>query len=223
MKKQTKHYWMLCALCFLSAFLFTLCDARRQNEALASRISPDILRFHVLANSNSPRDQSLKLAVKTLVVCFVSDHLGNLSNKEETAHWLMEHKDEIESLARAYLLSQNAPSEVRLTLSRDYFPTKSYGDLVFPCGVYDAARLTIGKGSGRNWWCVLYPPLCYTDAIHAVVPESSKELLQELLASDDYEALIREASEKPRVTIRLRLPELLNSLFSGSDEPLPAP
>lgn len=212
-----KYRISLCisALCFLTAFLIALSARQQGSEALASRIAPEILRFHILANSDSDEDQQLKMEVKGLVIDYVNENLGENATKETTAAWLTDHSEAIEDMAHRYLLSRGKDYPVSLMLTRDYFPTKAYGDMVFPCGTYDAARITIGSGNGHNWWCVLYPPLCYTDSMNAVVPEHSKETLKQLIPEDDYEALLPEsertarAPEKPRVRIRFRLPELL--------------
>ena len=83
---------------------------------------------------------------------------------------------------RSYAASElGIPLDVKLSVSRTFFPTKSYGDLTFPQGMYDAVEIRLGAGRGRNWWCVLYPELCFPDLTHAVVPEESKEKLTELL------------------------------------------
>ena len=159
-----KYRISLCisALCFLTAFLIALSARQQGSEALASRIAPEILRFHILANSDSDEDQQLKMEVKGLVIDYVNENLGENATKETTAAWLTDHSEAIEDMAHRYLLSRGKDYPVSLMLTRDYFPTKAYGDMVFPCGTYDAARITIGSGNGHNWWCVLYPPLCYT-------------------------------------------------------------
>lgn len=214
----------VCALCFFTAFLIAMSARQQGNEALAARIAPEILRFHILANSDSDEDQQLKMEVKGLVINYVNENLGGNATKEKTAGWLMEHKDGIEEMARTYILSQGKDYPVKLELARDYFPTKAYGDMVFPCGTYDAARITIGSGRGHNWWCVLYPPLCYTDSMNAVVPERSKETLKSLIPDEDYEALLPEKertdhnSGKPRVQVRFRLAELLGLGRDAGDQ-----
>lgn len=189
-----KYRFSLCisALCFLTAFLIALTVRQQGNEALATRIAPEILRFHILANSDSSADQQLKMEVKGLVIDYVNENLGSSATKNETVAWLMDHKPDIETMAADYIRSQGKDYPVTLALTKDYFPTKAYGDMVFPCGTYDAARITIGSGSGHNWWCVLYPPLCYVDSMNAVVPESSKQTLKTLIPDDDYQALLPE-------------------------------
>ena len=178
------------ALCFLMAFLLLLTIRARSQEALASRIAPNILRFHVLAESNRAEDQELKIGVKNLILAYVHSQAPAAADKETLSQWLMENQEKIETLSEEWLKSQGCSVPVHLELARDYFPSKSYGDMVFPCGFYDAARITIGQGEGRNWWCVLYPSLCFVDSVHAVVPASSRRELSSVLDEKDYAALL---------------------------------
>ncbi len=207
-----KYKISLCvsAACFLTVLLLSLSVRQAGQEAMAGRLSPDILRFHILANSDSPADQALKLEVRDLIIDRISCGLGNQAGKDETKAWLLENKEALEAAAHEYLLARGVDQPVRLTLTQDYFPTKAYGDLVFPCGTYEAARITIGEGKGHNWWCVLYPPLCYADAMHAVVPETSKNTLKGLVDETDYETLLpRTLEEKPEIKVRFWLWDML--------------
>ena len=95
----------------------------------------------------------------------------------------------------------------QLDIVSDYFPQKAYGDMVFPCGTYDAVRVTIGNGKGHNWWCVLYPSLCFVDPVSAVVPDSSKEQLESALEHEDYLRL-QKPEHKLRPKGRFKLAEL---------------
>ena len=213
-----KYKISLCisALCFFTAFLILMASRTTGEEALASRIAPEILRFHVLAESDSARDQNLKLGVKGLVLDYIHGQVPEDADKEQLEQWIEGNKTSIETMAQDWLADQGASYPVKLELTRDYFPTKAYGDMVFPCGTYDAIRITIGSGKGHNWWCVLYPSLCYTDAIHAVVPDSSKKTLSSLLAEDDYDALLspldrtKQPQQKPEVHVRFRLMDLFH-------------
>lgn len=221
-----KYKISLCisALCFFTAFLIFMASRTTGEEALASRIAPEILRFHVLAESDSARDQNLKLGVKGLVLDYIHGQVPEDADKEQLEQWIEGNKTSIETMAQDWLADQGASYPVKLELTRDYFPTKAYGDMVFPCGTYDAARITIGSGRGHNWWCVLYPPLCYTDSMNAVVPERSKETLKSLIPDEDYEALLPEKertdhnSGKPRVQVRFRLAELLGLGRDAGDQ-----
>ena len=87
-------------------------------------------------------------------------------------------------------------------MTKAYFPTKAYGDLVLPCGTYDTVQVQLGQARGRNWWCVLYPRLCYVDATHSILPESSRQELKLLLSDEDYTKLL---DDPARIHIRLKL------------------
>ena len=209
-----KYKISLCisALCFLTAFLITLAGRTTGEEALASRIAPEILRFHILAESDSAQDQALKLGLKGLVLDYVHSQVPDSSGKEELITWLENNKTSIETMSEEWLSDQGSDYPVTLEVTQDYFPTKAYGDMVFPCGTYDAVRITIGSGKGHNWWCVLYPSLCYTDSIRAVVPDSSKQTLACLLDEDDYRSLLAQKDKdgkKPEVRVRFRFLDLL--------------
>ena len=113
---------------------------------------------------------------------------------------------------RSYAASElGIPLDVKLSVSRTFFPTKSYGDLTFPQGMYDAVEIRLGAGRGRNWWCVLYPELCFPDLTHAVVPEESKEKLTELLGKETYAQLLE--SQNARLNIQPGILKLLKSLL----------
>ena len=188
----------------------SLCRSSSCREA--SRIAPEILRFHILAESDSAQDQALKLGLKGLVLDYVHSQVPDSSGKEELITWLENNKTSIETMSEEWLSDQGSDHPVTLEVTQDYFPTKAYGDMVFPCGTYDAVRITIGSGKGHNWWCVLYPSLCYTDSIRAVVPDSSKQTLACLLDEDDYRSLLAQKDKdgkKTEVRVRFRFLDLL--------------
>ena len=120
-----------------------------------------MVRFHVLANSDSEEDQTLKLAVRDRVLQEYGDLLEACTSKEETLAALKNAQQEISETAEAEVLAQGYAYPVRVSLVREEFPFKKYGDLIFPAGVYDALRIEIGEAKGKNWWCVLYPQMCY--------------------------------------------------------------
>lgn len=195
------------AVLFLTLFLTALTWRTRLQEDLASRISPQILRFHVLADSNRSRDQSLKLGVRDQILSYINGNVPQEFTKSQLVQWISGHSSQIEALSEDWLADQGYPEEVSLQLTRDYFPTKTYGDMVFPCGTYDALRVTIGAGAGRNWWCVLYPSLCLTSPTSARIPHTSQKTLKTLLDQEDYQAL--ESGKKPEIHIKSRLLEAL--------------
>lgn len=193
--------------CFLLGFLLLQGQLQNQREELADRLAPSILRFHVLAESDSPKDQQVKLEIRSLVLDFLRDRLPDSSGKEETIACLVQCQEEIETLADNYLKSRGFDYQAKLKLTRCYFPTRCYGPYVFPCGYYDAARITLGKGNGHNWWCVLYPRFCFVEEACSEVPEKSAQILRQELKEDDFLAL---KNNRPDLKIRFLLPELLS-------------
>ncbi len=127
-----------------------------QNRALAD----SVLRFHVLANSDSPEDQNLKLEVKDHIIKYMAAEFSQTKDVNE-AHRMTEEKLlDIQKEAETIIGKAGYDYPVEVVLGTFEFPTKSYGNLVFPQGDYSALRIIIGEGAGKNWWCVLFPPLC---------------------------------------------------------------
>lgn len=218
------------SLVLLVSVPLSLNRAREAEEALSGELAPQILRFHVLANSDSDEDQALKLQVKQLLIDTMYEDLNNENlSKDELISYVNENKDELEETAETFmhLKGYDYPADIRI--EQCYFPTKVYGDVTFPCGTYDAVRVLIGDGDGKNWWCVLYPPLCFSSASVAEVPDSSKQELKNLLSDHDYRDLMRhrcvvfgetkqdnkktqtETSPEVTVRVRFRIAELFSS------------
>lgn len=192
-------YFFPAISCLLLASLLTFTKLRTDSEALASRIAPEILRLHVLANSDSASDQAEKLEVKSLLLEYLQNHLSADASKEETCAYVLKNADVIEKAAEAYLSENGSPYPVQIELAQDYFPAKTYGNMTFPCGTYDALRVTIGSGNGHNWWCVVYPQLCFVDAACAELPARSEELLECSIKKDDYLALL---DNRPQISFK---------------------
>lgn len=194
----------------LLAFTLSLVHLGSPDLKLAGRLRKQVLRFHVIADSNQKTDQDLKLEVRSFLLDRISQGLaeesGSSRSKESTASYVRLHKNELEQDANEFIRNNGFSYEAEIEVGVSHFPTKTYGDMLFPAGDYDAVRVVLGKGKGRNWWCVLYPSLCLTDSSAKTVPESSKKELAEHMAPDDYETIF---NEPPKVEIRFRLLELL--------------
>lgn len=159
-------------------------DAKMQKTQ--QELAKEVLRFHILANSDSKEDQELKMQVKEEVLKFMKRELPKSHSVDETKEWASSHLKEIEDLAKEMIVQRGYDYPVHAEVTTCEFPDKTYGDVTFPAGEYEALRIEIGKAGGHNWWCVLYPNLCFVDATNAVVPEEGKEELQEVLTDDEY-------------------------------------
>ena len=126
-------------------------------------IKDKLIRFHVIANSDTDEDQNLKLKVRDKVVEALSEKLSNVNSLEEAENVLKENIDYVNEIAKEVIEENNYTYEVNTMLSYENFPDKVYGDYVFPQGNYEAFRVIIGEGKGQNWWCVMFPSLCFVD------------------------------------------------------------
>lgn len=187
------NQFSLSILCFFICFLLAMSGIRARDEALAADIAPKILRFHVLANSDSARDQALKLYIKDLLLEKIRDDAAvkQIAGKEELKAYILSESSTLEADAEDFIHSFGYDYGVRVGIETCRFPVRTYGDMTFPAGMYEAVRVTIGNGAGHNFWCVLYPSLCYTDSIHASMSEKSKETLKDLIPEDDFQALLK--------------------------------
>lgn len=198
--------WQLClgiGMGFLLlALLFSQGQIQKQREALAGRLAPSVLRFHILADSDRKEDQQVKLEIRSLILDYLEKHLPPDTDKKKTIDCLMENREEIVTAANAYLKEHGFDYQASLQLTNCYFPSRIYGPYVFPCGYYDAARITLGRGGGHNWWCILYPRFCFVDAACQTIPEESQKKLHQELKQDDYLAL---KDNRPEIEIRFWL------------------
>lgn len=123
-------------------------------------LNKSVLRLHVVANSDSPADQALKLAVKDHIVTQMSEEFRSVDSAQEARRIAISKKAEIKQEAESLVTSRGYDYPVEVYVGQFDFPTKNYGNLVFPQGRYEAVRVVLGEGEGKNWWCVLFPPLC---------------------------------------------------------------
>lgn len=171
----------------LAATVLTGVFAEKRVHDMQKNMAQEVFRFHVLANSDSKYDQELKMKVKENVIAYMKKQMPESGNVEQTREWVVTHLDEIENVSKTTLRAEKCEDGVTAEVSQSYFPNKIYGDIMFPKGNYEALRIKIGKAEGQNWWCVLYPNLCFLDAVHAVVPEEGKNELKNVLAEEEYE------------------------------------
>ena len=184
-----KNERKILALSLISGILITVVAAlytKNYSEKIISGISSQVIRFHVLANSDSPNDQALKLMVKDRVLEEYSPMLNASSSIGETRRLIEANLTGIEELAQEIIKAQGYDYRVKASLGPSNFPTKQYGDITLPAGGYEALRVEIGEGKGQNWWCVMFPPLCYVDIAKSEIDPATKESLQNILTDEEY-------------------------------------
>ncbi|MDR3541939.1 MAG: stage II sporulation protein R [Desulfosporosinus sp.] len=144
------------------------CNINKSSNELALAPTPDqLIRFHVLANSDSEQDQALKRAVRDAILREVSPRLAVSQSLDKSRQIIKKVRPEMEEIGRSVVKAWGKDYAVHTEYGHFSFPTKSYGSLILPAGDYEALRVVIGAGQGSNWWCVLFPPLCFIDIDHA--------------------------------------------------------
>ena len=198
---------MVIILSFLIFLYSTIC-AFSYAQNTATNISDSVFRLHVLANSDSKEDQDLKYKVRDNLLSYMNEICSNCKTKQEAICIVEENKETFKQIALDTIKNEGYSYSVDIEIGNFEFPTKNYGDVSLPAGFYDALRVKIGEAKGQNWWCVMFPPLCFVDISSGVVPDESKELLENELSDEEF-ALISDSSNSG-IQFKFKLLEFFN-------------
>jgi len=171
-------------------------------------IAKSFVRLHVIANSNSQSDQDLKLKVRDSIVEHLKDKLKEANSTEETKSIIKKELESIAKAAQEEIFANDYNYAVTVSLGNYRFPTRSYEGAMLPAGNYDALRIIIGEGMGENWWCVLYPQLCFTSSQSGTLPEESRQKLKNVLTEDEFNIIAGAKDGSMPVKIKFRLLEI---------------
>ena len=211
MKKKLIFIFTLIILIFIYVFLLSI----NYVKAVSCNLSDSVLRLHIIANSNSTDDQNLKLKVRDNIIKYMNTLTSDCSNKSDVISKVSNNLDKFKEIAINTIKGNGYNYNVNLEIGNFYFPTKSYGDISFPSGYYDALKIEIGEAVGQNWWCVLFPPLCFVNSTTGIVPDESKEELKESVNSEGYKIISEgntNESNEPDIKIKFKLIEFFNNL-----------
>ena len=199
-------------------FIYVIFCAQSYSNAVSSNISTAVFRLHVIANSDSNEDQQLKLKVRDSLLQYMNTLCSNCSTKEEAMLIANNHKNDFQEIAENVIIENNYNYPVKIKINNFYFPTKTYGDISLPAGYYDALRVEIGEAKGKNWWCVMFPSLCFIDISSGVVSSEGKENLEKNLDSESYE-IISESKVSPEFKFKFKVLEMFsqNILFTAKN------
>ena len=178
-------------------------------------VKDSLIRFHVIANSDTDEDQALKIKVKNKVIEYLYPYLSNSSSIEESRKIIIDNEDKVKQIAQKVIKDNNYSYGVKLELSHENFPEKSYGNIVLPQGNYEAFRIIIGSGQGRNWWCVMFPPLCFVDESKAEVQyDKTEESLAKVEKKDKSDSENNKIeTDKQEIKYKFKIVEILKSIF----------
>ncbi len=216
---SSNHFYRgITAFCIL-LILFSFLTAKafhpgETDEQLQEGIALEIIRFHVIANSDSIEDQAVKLKVKKALTDALGPTLENVGNINEARNLLKKSLGEMVSISNRIIQENGYNYTAAASIERGYFPLKVYGDLSLPPGEYEAVRIELGSAAGQNWWCIMFPPLCFVDATYSVVPESSREQLKYVLTEEEYDAVF--SKDKANIKVKLKILSVLKDFFRNS-------
>lgn len=192
----------------IGAFSFTN-NKGVQADQMVNDISNKIIRFHVLANSDSDEDQELKLKVRDEVIKYMSPILDKSKSLDESREILKNNQEKVIKIAEKVIKEEGYNYSVRTELKRENFPVKTYGNITLPEGEYEAFRILIGEAKGQNWWCVMFPPLCFVDMTKGQISyDESKEKLEGVLTDEEYDLITDK--ENSKIKFRFKLGEVFS-------------
>ena len=174
-------------------------------------IYENVIRFHVVANSDSESDQALKLRVRDAVLDFCAPILGECQSRAEAVDAVLSIRDEIQAVAAETLRSAGCEDGVRVELGEEIYPEKWYESLCFPSGSYLSLRILIGEAEGQNWWCVLFPPICMSAATAS--KEEAEEAFVAVGFTPEQYRIITE-TDRVNYKIKFKLLEFFEATFS---------
>lgn len=196
-----KKFLLALGIGFICLFILNS-NFKSTEAALAS----NVIRFHVLANSDEVYDQKLKLKVRNRIIKEMEHFFDTNGDITSARCAVLYNIETIEGFAKDEIEKNGYSYDVRVSLGNSYFPTKNYGEIVLPEGNYEALKIEIGKAEGQNWWCVLFPPLCFVD--EACVSCSSEAADEIKNAVGKENATLLQAEKTPAVRIKFKTYEM---------------
>lgn len=192
-----KKLYVLSVIIFI---LLNILSIYAQGER--EKIADNVLRLHVVGESNSESDQSLKIKVRDEILLKYGKVLSSVKDKNEAIIRAQALKEEMIKAAEKVLRENGSEAEISLDIERCRFPLKVYGNIRLPGGKYDAVNIKIGEAKGENWWCVMYPPLCFEFCSEGKMTEESLDILKKSLGEKRF-SLISEDSREVKIKFKL--------------------
>lgn len=210
--KRLKIGRIFIILLLLSVFI--LISAISYVDAVSNNISEGVFRLHVIANSDSKEDQELKLKVRDELLSYMNIISKDSKNKQEAMQVANDHKEEFIKIAEKVIKENGYNYKVNIQIGKADFPTKYYGDITLPAGTYDALKVQIGDAKGQNWWCVMFPPLCFVDVSTGIVPDNSKQELKQSLNDEEYDLISK--TDDNEISFKFKIIELFQNWRLGN-------
>lgn len=208
--QKHKHAISNCIIFLILLAAFIIVSAYSYVSAVSYDIADSVFRLHVIANSDSAEDQALKYKVRDSLLNYMNSLVTSTTSKDEAMEIVTNNINNFKNIAEATIKENGYNYSVNITVGKHSFPTKYYGDISLPSGIYDALRVEIGSASGQNWWCVMFPPLCFVDISSGIVPEESKKSLKNNLNDEEYDLITVDDSSS--MNFKFKIVELIENI-----------
>ena len=197
-----KNFKCFVLILFLLFIYISIC-AFHYVCAVSTNIEKNVFRLHVIANSNSSEDQNLK------VLEYFNNNSITCTNKNDCINFITNNIETIKEICQTTINENGYSYPVEISIGNFAFPTKTYGNIKLPAGYYDGLKIKIGNAEGKNWWCVMFPPLCFLDSSSGIIPDSSKDVLQTNLSSEEYNLISKNSKD---INIKFKIVEIFQNL-----------
>ena len=194
----------------LLLILFIFISAISYVSAVSNNIANGVFRLHVIANSDSPEDKNLKYIVRDELIKYMNTLAKDCTSKQEVIEIAQNNISNFENIAKKTIQDNGFNYNVTVEIGNFDFPTKTYGDITLPAGTYDSLKIKIGKSEGQNWWCVMFPPLCFVDVTTGIVPEESKKEMKEAMPEEEYSLISN--TNNSEVNFKFKLIEFFENI-----------
>lgn len=194
-------------LIFLLLIFFIFFSIFSYAKTVSTDLENNIFRLHILANSNSTEDQSLKLKIRDNIINYLENLCINCNSKSEYISIIEKNIKNLKAITTQTIIENGYNYSINIEIGNFYFPTKHYGNISYPAGFYDGLKIKIGEAEGQNWWCSLFPPLCFTDISSGIIDDNTRKNLENNISSEEFSII---TSNNTIYKIKFKLIEFLN-------------
>ncbi len=198
---------ILCLVLLIISIVYLIYPYANKNHK--ESFKEEIIRFHIKANSDKDEDQILKLKIRDEILKEMEYKFANSKSIEETRNIILANMENIKSISEDIIAKEGKDFSVDVSLGKRDFPTRKYGNVTFPSGEYETLMVTIGEGKGKNWWCVMFPPLCFVDIDHSNANNPTKDLGTVLSEEEVDELRSYKEPEEPTIILKSKIVEVI--------------
>ena len=205
---------ILSLIAIISVMTISISGEVKKISTASEDYKDKLIRFHVIANSDSDEDQNLKLKVRDAIIDYLQPKLLESESIEESESIIKKEYSELEKISKNIILENGYNYDIQVGIDYSEFPTKQYSNVILPAGEYKALRIIIGEGKGKNWWCVMFPPLCFVDEQKGIIDKDTDDKLREVLTEEEYEIISQKTSKQMnRVQIKFKIAEIIQNII----------